>query len=132
MDLFASEASEGGITIGLKPDGPVEMVADPSEMEIVFNNLISNAVKYNREGGSVTVDIRRDDGTVKVIVADTGIGLAPEEAAKLFTEFVRIKNEDTIKVLGSGLGLSTVRKLAHSTLATPPSPARKGRVPPSR
>jgi len=113
VDLFASEAAEGGITIGLKPEGPVEMIADPSEMEIVFNNLISNAVKYNREGGSVTVDIRRDDGAVKVIVADTGIGLAPEEAAKLFTEFVRIKNEDTIKVLGSGLGLSTVRKLAQ-------------------
>ena len=112
-DLLASEAAEGGITIGLKPDGPVEMIADPSEMEIVFNNLISNAVKYNREGGSVTVDIRRADGAVKVIVADTGIGLAPEEAAKLFTEFVRIKNEDTIKVLGSGLGLSTVRKLAQ-------------------
>ena len=113
VDLFASEAAEGGITIGLKPEGPVEMIADPSEMEIVFNNLISNAVKYNREGGSVTVDIRRDDGAVKVIVDDTGIGLAPEEAAKLFTEFVRIKNEDTIKVLGSGLGLSTVRKLAQ-------------------
>ena len=113
VDLFASEAAEGGITIGLKPEGPVEMIADPSEMEIVFNNLISNAVKYNREDGSVTVDIRRDDGAVKVIVADTGIGLAPEEAAKLFTEFVRIKNEDTIKVLGSGLGLSTVRKLAQ-------------------
>ncbi len=46
-------------------------------------------------------------------MADTGIGLSPEEAAKLFTEFVRIKNEDTIKVIGSGLGLSTVRKLAQ-------------------
>ncbi len=79
----------------------------------MLNNLISNAVKYNRDGGSVKVEIRRDDGTLKVSVTDTGIGLAPEEAAKLFSEFVRIKNEDTIKVLGSGLGLSTVRKLAQ-------------------
>ncbi len=113
VDLLSAEAAERGITIALKPDGPVEMVADPSEIEIILNNLISNAVKYNRDGGSVAVDILRDKGALKVSVADTGIGLSPEEAAKLFTEFVRIKNEDTIKVLGSGLGLSTVRKLAQ-------------------
>ena len=49
---------------------------------------------------------------MRMQVADTGIGLTPEESAKLFSEFVRIKNEDTFKILGSGLGLSTVRKLA--------------------
>ncbi len=58
-DLFSAEAAERHITIDLKPEGPVEMVADPSEIEIVLNNLISNAVKYNRDGGSVTVEIRR-------------------------------------------------------------------------
>ena len=46
-------------------------------------------------------------------MTDTGIGMTPEESAKLFTEFVRIKNEETYKILGSGLGLSTVRKLAQ-------------------
>ena len=50
---------------------------------------------------------------MKIQVSDTGIGLTPEESAKLFQEFVRIKNEDTYKILGSGLGLSTVRKLAQ-------------------
>jgi len=50
---------------------------------------------------------------VRIQVADTGIGMTPAESAKLFTEFVRIKNEDTFKILGSGLGLSTVRKLAQ-------------------
>jgi len=50
---------------------------------------------------------------VKIQVADTGIGMTPEESAKIFTEFTRIKNEDTYKILGSGLGLSTVRKLAQ-------------------
>jgi signal transduction histidine kinase len=79
----------------------------------VLNNLVSNAVKYNRDGGSVTVALERRDGVVKIQVADTGIGLSPEESAKLFSEFVRIKNEDTYKILGSGLGLSTVRKLAQ-------------------
>jgi signal transduction histidine kinase len=113
IDMFTSEAGGRGIAITLQAPGPVEMVADPSELEIILNNLVSNAVKYNRDGGSVTVALERDDGAVKIQVSDTGIGMTLEESAKLFTEFVRIKNEETYKILGSGLGLSTVRKLAQ-------------------
>jgi signal transduction histidine kinase len=79
----------------------------------VLNNLISNAVKYNHDGGRVHVELRRRDGAVRIRVSDTGIGLTAEEQAKLFTEFMRIKNEHTVKILGSGLGLSTVRKIAN-------------------
>ena len=50
---------------------------------------------------------------MRIAVTDTGIGLSPEEAGKLFNEFTRIKNEHTVKILGSGLGLSTVRKIAN-------------------
>lgn len=113
LDLFRAEASPRSIALELEPGPPVSMVADPTELEIIFNNLVSNAVKYNRDGGSVTVSVARDDKKVSIAVADTGIGLTPQEAAKLFNEFVRIKNEDTIRVIGSGLGLSTVRKLAQ-------------------
>jgi two-component system sensor histidine kinase/response regulator len=113
IDLFTTEAAERQISLALKADPPVKMVADAGELEIVLNNLVSNAVKYNRDGGSVTVSLERKDGVVNIQVADTGIGLTSEESAKLFSEFVRIKNEDTFKILGSGLGLSTVRKLAH-------------------
>lgn len=113
IELFTAEAAERNISITLETTQPVEMVADPSEIEIVLNNLVSNAVKYNREGGSVTIAIERKGDRVKIQVSDTGIGLTPEECAKLFNEFVRIKNEDTYKILGSGLGLSTVRKLAQ-------------------
>ena len=113
IELFSAEAAERKIGITLRAPQPVEMVADAGELEIVFNNLVSNAVKYNHDGGSVTVALERKDDTVKIQVADTGIGLTPEESAKLFSEFVRIKNEDTFKIMGSGLGLSTVRKLAQ-------------------
>ena len=113
IELFATEAADRHIKLTLDASQPVNMVADAGELEIVLNNLVSNAVKYNREGGSVTVTLDRRDDTVRLQVTDTGIGLTPEESAKLFNEFVRIKNEDTFKILGSGLGLSTVRKLAH-------------------
>jgi len=113
MELFAVDAERRGITLELDADGDVELQADAGEAEIVLNNLISNAVKYNRDGGSVRVELRRLDGGLRVSVSDTGYGLTAEEQAKLFTEFMRIKNEHTVKVLGSGLGLSTVRKIAN-------------------
>jgi two-component system sensor histidine kinase/response regulator len=113
IDLFSAEAAERHVGITLRAPEPVVMTADPGELEIVLNNLLSNAAKYNRDGGTVTVALERKDDLIRIQVADTGIGMTPEETAKLFTEFVRIKNEDTFKILGSGLGLSTVRKLAQ-------------------
>jgi signal transduction histidine kinase len=57
--------------------------------------------------------LRKEGGQVSIAVSDTGIGMSEEEAAKLFGEFVRIKNEKTRNILGSGLGLSIVKKLAQ-------------------
>jgi two-component system, sensor histidine kinase and response regulator len=88
------------------------MVADRGEIEMILNNLISNAIKYNREGGRVDVRLTREADRLTIAVADTGIGLTPEEAGRLFGEFVRIRNEKTQNILGSGLGLSIVKKLA--------------------
>ncbi len=113
MELFAVDAERRGITMSLEAEAGAELHADAGEAEIVLNNLISNAVKYNRDGGSVTIKLQRKGNTMRIAVSDTGIGLAPEEAAKLFNEFTRIKNEQTVKILGSGLGLSTVRKIAN-------------------
>ena len=113
MELFAVDAERRGIVMELDAEPGVELMADAGEAEIVLNNLISNAVKYNRDGGSVAVRLARKGDGVRIAVSDTGIGLAPDEAAKLFNEFTRIKNEHTVKILGSGLGLSTVRKIAN-------------------
>jgi len=112
IDTALPEATERNISIALHADGPVTMQADRSEVEIILNNLITNAVKYNRDGGSVAVRLTSQDGTVSISVRDTGIGMNAEEAARLFNDFVRIKNEKTRNILGSGLGLSTVKKIA--------------------
>ncbi|HQE30193.1 MAG TPA: ATP-binding protein, partial [Phycisphaerae bacterium] len=92
---------------------PVSMRADRGEIEMILNNLVSNAIKYNKPQGRVEVTVGRDGEYVTLAVADTGIGIEPEEATKLFGEFVRIKNEKTRNILGSGLGLSIVQKLAE-------------------
>ena len=90
----------------------LRLTGDRGELEIVLNNLVSNAVKYNRDGGSVTVELGREDNLAVVRVADTGIGMTQEEQERLFQEFTRIKNEKTRNILGSGLGLSILRKIA--------------------
>lgn len=112
MESAGPDASQRGITLSLDAPEPVMLNADRSEMEIVFNNLVSNAVKYNRDHGSVNISVRKTADTVQIVVADTGIGMKAEDAAKLFNEFVRIKNEKTRHILGSGLGLSILKKIA--------------------
>jgi two-component system, sensor histidine kinase and response regulator len=114
IETAQPEAAARGIAIHLAADGPVVLRADRGELEIVLNNLVSNAVKYNKDGGRVDVAVGRDgDGATVLRVKDTGIGMREEDVARLFGEFVRIKNEKTRNILGSGLGLSIVRKLAR-------------------
>jgi two-component system, sensor histidine kinase and response regulator len=113
IETASPAANARKITLGLHATEPVRLRADRGEIEILFNNLVSNAVKYNRDGGSVNVTIANDADGVHFDVADTGIGLSPEETARLFQEFVRIKNDKTRTIPGTGLGLSIVRKLAQ-------------------
>ncbi len=113
IETMKPEADRRGISISMEINqDKIEMTADSGELEIVFNNLISNAVKYNRDKGSVTVSIENLSDTIRIAVTDTGIGMSESEVEKLFGEFVRIKNSKTRNILGSGLGLSIMRKIA--------------------
>ncbi len=113
IEMMKTEADRREITISLESSAPsVMMMADSGKLEIVFNNLISNAVKYNRDKGTVTVLIEDNSDNVRIAVTDTGIGMTEQEVEKLFREFVRIKNAKTRSILGSGLGLSIMRKIA--------------------
>ncbi|NLV30021.1 MAG: response regulator [Acidobacteria bacterium] len=105
------EAARRGIAIELDVPEGARMEADRAEIEMIFNNLVSNAVKYNRDGGRVGVRVRDSDGEVRIAVEDSGIGMTPEECQRLFSDFSRIKNDKTRHILGSGLGLSTLKKI---------------------
>jgi signal transduction histidine kinase len=106
-------AEEKQVTINLQAPESHQFAGDPGEIEIIMNNLISNAVKYNRDEGRVDVTVTPDTDSVTIKVEDTGIGMSEEEKEKLFGDFVRIKNKKTKNVLGSGLGLSIVKKLVN-------------------
>jgi signal transduction histidine kinase len=112
-ETMRAEADARGIAIRIHADGAAEMTADAGEIEMLLNNLVSNAVKYNRDGGSIDLTLAQRDGHMVITVADTGIGMTPEEIGRIFGEFVRIRNERTSQILGSGLGLSIVDKLVR-------------------
>lgn len=106
------------VSINLDIRSDAVIMADPADMEIIFNNLLSNAVKYNKIGGRIDIKIEGSESDVVIFISDTGIGITTNDTENLFTEFVRIKNEKTRNISGSGLGLSIVKKVVELYFGT--------------
>jgi len=111
VDTIRPYAIQKDVDLYINSREEIQMKADAGEIEIIMNNLISNAVKYNKPGGRVDVFLEKKDGQLKITVSDTGIGLKNEDQEKIFDDFVRIKSSQTREVTGSGLGLSIVKKI---------------------
>lgn len=118
-------AIQRNISIDTEMDESCLFYSDPSEMEIILNNLISNAVKYNRDNGEVYIKLQKKAAAWELKVSDTGIGMSEKEQQQLFGDFVRIKNEKTKFITGSGLGLSICKKMIeiyHGTIRVESTP----------
>ena len=113
VELMTPQAQERGIGMHFESPPECMLLADRGEIDMILNNLVSNAVKYNRDNGEVTVTLTPVPKGVTIAVRDTGIGMSPEELEKLFGEFVRIRNKKTANILGSGLGLSILKRLTE-------------------
>ena len=85
----------------------------PNLISGILTNLCSNAIKYNRPGGSVTVRVGRDKGCTFLSVADTGIGIPVEHQSRIFERFYRVDKSHSKEVGGTGLGLSIVKHAAQ-------------------
>lgn len=118
IDSFTPLSIHKDVDVYLNCPEKISMEADKQELEIVINNLISNAIKYNKQGGRVDVNIRKDGKKIILSVEDTGIGMKEDDIDKLFKDFVRIKSEQTKNISGSGLGLSIVKKVLDMYNAT--------------
>lgn len=100
--------------IHLQTQLPAEDVVIPGaagRLEQAITNLVSNAVKYTPPGGKVTLQMRSEDGTIRLEVMDTGIGIPPEDLPRIFDDFYRGSNVDS---KGAGLGLSIARKIVEA------------------
>ncbi|WP_318531415.1 sensor histidine kinase [Lentilactobacillus parafarraginis] len=88
---------------------------DPQNLTRIFQNLVSNAIKYNRPSGSVTIGYSANDSFWQLKVSDTGIGIAQKDTSRLFERFYRADDSRTKqKVSGTGLGLAIVKELVDA------------------
>ena len=86
-----------------------EMLFDTNYLELIVNNLLSNAFKYTQEGQSITVTLKKENDFLLLQVSDTGIGIPINKQAKIFERFYQIESEH----MGSGIGLSLVQRLVE-------------------
>lgn len=105
------QAAEMDVTV--KIEGAAECNADENDMYTMVSNVLSNAIKYNKRGGSVTIRLTPEGDGAKLEVEDTGIGIAPEHVGRIFERFFKVDTARTrSKALSTGLGLSIVKQLA--------------------
>lgn len=115
MEMIRPRAETRDISLTEELPGDLLPVhVDREDMVRLFTNLLINAVKYNRDGGSVRVSARAEGHYVRVNVADTGIGIPTASIPRLFDEFYRVKTPETRQITGSGLGLSIVKRIAEA------------------
>ncbi|MCB0239410.1 MAG: ATP-binding protein, partial [Anaerolineae bacterium] len=88
---------------------------DPDRLKQLLLNLVNNAIAYTPDGGTVTLSLhRRPDNWVRVAVADTGVGIAPEDLPHIFDRFWRQDKARSRKLGGSGLGLSIAKSIVEA------------------
>ncbi len=114
LEFFRGQAERRSVALSLQGDEHAVVNADRGDLDRVFMNLISNGIKYNRDGGKLTVRLERHPDGVEVRVTDTGIGMSEAEVGSLFQEFYRAHNPRTEGITGTGLGLATVRRVLAS------------------
>ncbi len=110
IDNLQITAKENGISLTYSEAGALEVFADEARLRIILNNFVSNAIKYNRPNGSVTVSHSMKDGKLVTSIADTGLGIPEEQKAHMFEKFFRVKNDDRKNVVGTGLGMYITRE----------------------
>lgn len=111
MEEEHAAAREVSIDVDLPPDLP-PVSGDRDRLTQVLFNLVSNAVKYNRPGGRVTIEAAVGGGALCLSVSDTGRGIGEDEMEHLFKRFYRVQNDDGEG--GTGLGLSIARKIVEA------------------
>ncbi|MCK9426506.1 MAG: response regulator [Ignavibacteriaceae bacterium] len=115
LELFSLEIKNRGLIVCFFfLENLSSIKADAEEINRLFTNLISNAIKYNQTNGRIDINISVTENFLVTTIADSGIGMKNEEKKKLFHEFFRAKNEFTKEISGTGLGLSIVKRIVDS------------------
>ncbi len=112
LKTYGEMAATNGVSLESRiPENTYFVRGDQNCLTVLFDNLIVNAIKYNKPGGKVTLSAEALGGEVEIAVADTGVGIPEKYRPLLFQEFFRIQGEGDKKTPGTGLGLAICRRL---------------------
>lgn len=110
---FKSQAKKKGLKIISELPEGLEVLADKGKIEQVFANLISNAIKYNKENGSVRIYSEQMQDRVKIVIEDSGSGIPAKDIPRIFERFYRVDKARSRELGGTGLGLSIVKHIVE-------------------
>jgi two-component system, cell cycle sensor histidine kinase PleC len=113
LRVVSGRADDKNLKLDADIDGAISVVADRRAVKQIFVNLLSNAVKFTPDGGKVTVRSRLLDDSIVLMIADTGIGIAPQSLLRLGRPFEQVESQLTKTYHGSGLGLAIARSLTN-------------------
>jgi two-component system phosphate regulon sensor histidine kinase PhoR len=118
LDMFELRARQRGqslkLEIAAEPESDIgAVIGDRDELAQVLQNLIDNAIKYNRAGQPVTVSLRRDGAMIAIEVRDRGEGIAPQHLSRLTERFYRVDTARSRELGGTGLGLAIVKHIVN-------------------
>jgi len=111
LDVGTQLAHGRGVSVASRALAPAAVVGDAAALRRALLNLVDNAVKYTPAGGKVEVSLLREAATAAVVVRDSGIGVAPADAERIFQPFVRLEAARERAGSGAGLGLSIARSI---------------------
>ncbi len=124
VEDFQAQAKEKGVSLSLDNNGisgdskvvsPLYIIlVDVDQLREIIGNIVDNAIKYTRSGGSVKVILSVSQNRVRFSVVDTGVGIAAEDVPHLFQKFYRVDNGDTREIGGTGLGLYLIKKFTEN------------------
>lgn len=109
-----AQQTNNGVSVRLGAEDQATVLGDPDRLRQLLLNLAENAVKYTPSGGSVTLELERQPGWVKVSVSDTGVGIPAEDLPHIFERFYRVDKARSREKGGTGLGLSIAQWIAQA------------------
>jgi len=114
IDVLRIRPDSKNIVMQLKiPPSLPEVLADRANLEHLFINLITNAIKYTPQKGGITIEAEEQDNQILVRITDTGIGIPAADLPKIFDEFFRSENAQVVEADGTGLGLAIVKHIVE-------------------
>lgn len=112
VDRVGERSRDAGLVVEVAAD-PVTVRGSRKDLALVFSNLLDNAVRYTRQGGTINVLVTGDNGEARVAVTDTGVGIPSRELPRIFERFYRVDRARSRETGGTGLGLAIVKHVAE-------------------